>query len=118
VYGDVLAKNPEGIQSLYWEHENGKKAIRINFETASQKVKGFNLMGIRYRHEVCEKWILEGTHIEEVLQNLSLANFDPEFFDEYESELVNLYNQLTNNTLTLKSKRNLNLVTRFLKQFA
>jgi 3-phenylpropionate/trans-cinnamate dioxygenase ferredoxin reductase component len=73
-------------------------------------------MGIRYRHEVCEKWILEGATIEEVLQNLSLANFDPEFFDEYEKELVNQYNQLTNSNLVLKSKRNLNLVTRFLKK--
>jgi NADPH-dependent 2,4-dienoyl-CoA reductase/sulfur reductase-like enzyme len=116
VYGEVLAKNPEGIQSLYWEHPKGKKAIRINCELASKKVKGFNLMGIRYRHEVCEKWILEGATIEEVLQNLSLANFDPEFFDEYEKELVNQYNQLTNSSLVLKSKRNLNLVTRFLRK--
>jgi NADPH-dependent 2,4-dienoyl-CoA reductase/sulfur reductase-like enzyme len=128
VYGEVLAKNPEGVQSLYWEHESGKKAIRINFKrTRSLQVLpsgedlggafvlGFNLMGIRYRHEVCEKWILEETPLTEVLQNLSLANFDPEFFDEYESELIKKYNQLTNSNLVLKSKRNLNFVTRFLK---
>jgi NADPH-dependent 2,4-dienoyl-CoA reductase/sulfur reductase-like enzyme len=124
VYGEVLAKNPEGVQSLYWEHKNGKKAIRINFSSLNpseggtlrgSKVIGFNLMGIRYRHEVCEKWILEKTPLEEVLQNLSLANFDPEFFEEYEIELVNQYNHLTNSNLKLKSKRNLNLVTKFLK---
>jgi NADPH-dependent 2,4-dienoyl-CoA reductase/sulfur reductase-like enzyme len=120
VYGEVLAKNPEGVQSLYWEHPNGKKAIRITYSSllgrsGGASIKGFNLMGIRYRHEVCEKWILEGASIEEVLQNLSLANFDPEFFDEYEKELINQYNQLTNSGLVLKSKRNLNLVTRFLQ---
>jgi NADPH-dependent 2,4-dienoyl-CoA reductase/sulfur reductase-like enzyme len=119
VYGEVLAKNPEGVQSLYWEHPNGKKAIRLNFSSPSGRsggvVCGFNLMGIRYRHEVCEKWILEETPIEEVLQNLSLANFDPEFFDEYEIELIKMYNQLTNSNLKLKSKRSLNFVTRFLK---
>ena len=121
VYGEVLAKNPDGVESLYWEHENGKKAIRITFSSplgrsGGASVLGFNLMGIRYRHEVCEKWILEGATIEEVLQNLSLANFDPEFFDEYESELIKMYNQLTNSNLALKSKRNLNLVTKFLKK--
>ncbi len=129
VYGEVLAKNPEGVQSLYWEHPGKKKSIRINYRSTlslqvlpsgedlgGASVLGFNLMGIRYRHEVCEKWILEGTTIEEVLQNLSLANFDPEFFDEYESELVKMYNQLTNSNLQLKSKRNLNLVTRFLSK--
>ncbi len=123
VYGEVLAKNPEGVQSLYWEHPNGKKAIRINSSPSPSKggvlvIRGFNLMGIRYRHEVCEKWILEETPIELVLQNLSLANFDPEFFDEYESELIKMYNQLTNSNLQLTSKRNLNLVTRFLQNFA
>jgi NADPH-dependent 2,4-dienoyl-CoA reductase/sulfur reductase-like enzyme len=122
VYGEVLAKNPEGVQSLYWEHPNGKKAIRITYSSplgrsGGASIKGFNLMGIRYRHEVCEKWILEGASIEEVLQNLSLANFDPEFFDEYEKKLINQYNQLTNSRLVLKSKRNLNLVTRFLRNF-
>jgi NADPH-dependent 2,4-dienoyl-CoA reductase/sulfur reductase-like enzyme len=121
VYGEVLAKNPEGVQSIYWEHPNGKKAIRITFSSplgrsGGASVRGFNLMGIRYRHEVCEKWILEETPLVEVLQNLSLANFDPEFFDEYEQKLVKQYNQLTNSELALKSKRNLNLVTRFLQK--
>ena len=129
VYGEVLAQNPEGVKSLYWEHENGKKAIRINYLSSLSPSKGgtsihngavvgFNLMGIRYRHEICEKWILENTSIETVLENLKLANFDPEFFDEYEKELVNKYNQLTNSNLQLKSKRNLNFVTRFLRKMA
>ena len=129
VYGEVLAQNPEGVKSLYWEHDNGKKAIRINYLSSLNPSKGgtsiqngavlgFNLMGIRYRHEVCEKWILEKTSIETVLENLKLANFDPEFFDEYEFALVNKYNQLTNSNLQLKSKRNLNFVTRFLRKMA
>lgn len=116
VYGEVLAENPANIQSLYWEHPNGKKAIRLNFETDTKKIKGFNLMGIRYRHEVCEKWLLDGATIDEVLQNLSLANYDPEFFDEYENELIKMYNQLNNSNLSLKSKRKLNFVQRFLQK--
>ncbi len=127
VYGDVLAKNPEGVTSLYWEHQSGKKAIRVNFSSLNPSkggtfsppfggtyVTGFNLMGIRYRHEVCEKWILERTPIETVLEDLSLANFDPEFFDEYEKEFVHQYNQLTGSNLRLKSKRSLSFVGRFL----
>jgi hypothetical protein len=50
-------------------------------------------MGIRYRHAVCEKWIADKTNIETVIENLSLANFDPEFFDEYESAFIEMYNQ-------------------------
>lgn len=114
VYGDIPAKTPEGITALYWEHPDGKRAIRIHFDTASGVVKGFNLMGIRYRHEVCEKWLLGNAHIETVLQNLGLANFDPEFFKTYEAQLVALYNRQTGKNLMLKRKNGLDVVRRFL----
>jgi len=118
VYGDVPAKTPEHISSLYWEHEDGRKSIRINYETKGGAVTGFNLMGVRYRHEVCEKWILTRTNIETVLQNLSLANFDPEFGDQYERQVLEKYNQLNNTQLKLASSRKTNLVTRFLAEKA
>ncbi len=114
VYGDVPAKTPEHITSLYWEYPDGRKSIRINYETKGGAVTGFNLMGVRYRHEVCEKWILTRTNIETVLQNLPLANFDPEFYDEYEGQVLEKYNQLNNTQLKVTSSRKTNLVTRFL----
>jgi NAD(P)H-nitrite reductase large subunit len=111
VYGDIPNRLPEGLSSLYWEHSDGKKSIRINYETASGAVTGFNLMGIRYRHEVCEKWILERANIETVLPQLALANFDPEFYTTYEKQVVAQYNQLNNKSLSLKSARRQNLVS-------
>ena len=115
VYGDIRAEKPDEHESLYWEHTDGKHAIRINFDKNTEGVVGFNLMGVRYRHEVCEKWIQNATKVETVLQNLGLANFDPEFYREYEQEVVNIYNQTFNKSLQLKTKRGLNAVTRFLK---
>lgn len=114
VYGDIPAVTPENITSLYWQHTSENKAIRINYETSNGDVTGFNLMGIRYRHAVCEKWIADKTNIETVLEHLSLANFDPEFFDQYEGEFVKLYNQKSGKSLTLKGKRKLSLVEKFL----
>jgi len=114
VYGDIPAKTPEHITSLYWQHPQENKAIRINYETATGAVTGFNLMGIRYRHAVCEKWIADKTNIETVIENLSLANFDPEFFEQYESAFVDQYNQKSGKSLKLKSKRKLSLVEQFL----
>ena len=114
VYGEVPAKGREGLATLYWEHPDGDKAVRINYEESDGTVCGFNLMGIRYRHEVCERWIQNGTHVEDVLQNLGLANFDPEFYKEYEQEVVNLYNQQTGKQLQLKQRRGLEPVLKFL----
>lgn len=114
VYGDIPTNIPENITSLYWQHPSENKSIRINFEKSSGAVTGFNLLGIRYRQVVCEKWIRDKTHIETVIENLSLANFDPEFFDQYEGAFLEMYNQKSGKSLTLKSKRKLNMVTKFL----
>lgn len=114
VYGNVMAKPPENHASIHWEHPEGRHSIRIVYDQDGGHVIGFNLMGIRYRHEVCEKWLAGKTHVEEVLQNLGLANFDPEFYKQYDEEVVKIYNQQTGGNLQLKKRRSLAGVLRFL----
>ncbi len=116
VYGTLLAKPPENHQAIYWEHKEGRKSIRIVYDRNNSQVLGFNLMGVRYRHEVCEKWIKEKTNIETVLQQLGMANFDPEFYKEYEAEVITQYNQQTGKNIQLKRKRGLDAALRFLKK--
>jgi hypothetical protein len=50
------------------------------------------VLGIRFRQEVCEKWITEKWKITEVLPALARANFDSEFSSRFEMELLNIYN--------------------------
>jgi len=103
-YGDVLAGLPEDQHTLYWEHEGGKKCIRINYRKDNQEVVGFNSFGIRYRHEVCDTWIREKRTLKYVLQHLKAANFDPEFFTRHEKDLVAAYNQThPNDPIKLRS---------------
>lgn len=116
VYGEVSARLAEHQAALYWEHSDGKKSIRLVYDKNEGHILGFNLMGIRYRHEVCEKWLKDQTPLEEVLQQLGLANFDPEFFPEYEGELIRKYNQATGKNLQLKKRRSLRQALRFLQQ--
>jgi len=108
VYGSVSNKIKEGEKHIYWEHPEGRKSIRLVYDAVDGKILGFNLMGVRYRQELCQEWIRTQTHIEEVLQNLGAANFDPEFFKEYESEVVRIYHeQNPDKNITLKRKRGL-----------
>ena len=116
VYGSVPNKPVDGIGQLFWKHPKKNKSIRLVFDLKNKAILGFNLMGIRYRHKVCEKWISDQTHIEEVLSNLSLANFDPEFFNTYEQHLVAAYNKETGSALKLKQKRSLSNVLNFLSK--
>lgn len=117
VYGDVPAlETPDHLASLYWENAAGDKAVRIYYEKPAGRVTGFNLMGVRYRQEVCHKWIAEEADIETVLRHLGLANFDPEFHKEYEADIVRLYNDQSGSDLRLEQRRGLPAVLKFLQR--
>ncbi len=105
-YGTVLPKKREGEKHLFWRHPEERKSIRLIYSEDDGRIIGFNLMGIRYRQSVCTHWIEHRTHIEEVLENLGAANFDPEFFKEYEADILASYNdQHPGAKLKLKRKR-------------
>lgn len=93
VYGTVNAEPAGDEEHFYWEHPDGEKSVRIVFERQSGTVRGFNLMGIRYRHVVCDRWIKEQAHIRHVMAHLHEANFDPEFHKKHEEAIVATFNQ-------------------------
>jgi len=84
-YGRVNLEVP-GEASLYWEHSGGRQSVRIVH--VGGKVIGFNLMGLRWRHEVCERWVREERELGHVLARLGEANFDPELFRRHEPEMA------------------------------
>lgn len=93
-YGTVQAKRNANEDTLVWYDTKNKRLLRIVFENdGSRKVLGFNVLGIRYRQNVCSAWIERGASLEEVLKNLRAANFDPEFAPQYESFLIAEYNR-------------------------
>ena len=109
VYGSIQPHPDPPFQTLYWEHPNGKKAIRINYNEETRAVVGFNLMGVHYRHRVCEQWIEKETPIEKVLEQLPVANCDPEFTPAYEDAVVDRFNQTqpAHNQVKIKRKKGL-----------
>lgn len=92
-YGTVLGTPAEGEASFYWEHPGGKKCVRIVYDRETQSVLGFNFFGLRGRHDVCENWIAKKEKLPDVLENLCAANFDPEFFQGYEQDVIRQYNE-------------------------
>lgn len=93
VYGEINTQPKGGEEHFYWIKPEKEVAFRVAFEKASGAVKGFNLMGIRYRHEVCARWIKEKRDIGHVMAHLREANFDPEFHKRYEKEIITKFNQ-------------------------
>lgn len=117
-YGSVPNVLHSSDRTLYWEHADGHHSIRLVYNAADDAITGFNLFGIRYRQAVCERWIKERRTLQYVLEHLGEANFDPEFFKQYESEIVALYNrQHPEKPLALKAKRGLFSTLQFRYQF-
>lgn len=90
-YGFVPAKFTEQHDSLYWQNDAATKAIRLLFDKQSEKLLGINLLGIRYRHDLCDHWLRQGYTLPQVMQELPAANFDPEFFQRCEEALLRQY---------------------------
>jgi NADPH-dependent 2,4-dienoyl-CoA reductase/sulfur reductase-like enzyme len=87
VYGTVpsAARPDPSIGSVFWRDEAGRRSVRICHRDGA--VVGFNLMGVRYRHRVCEAWIREGRSLDHVLGRLREASFDPEFARRHDAEV-------------------------------
>lgn len=95
-YGWVFPEPEEGTRHFYWEHPDGKKSIRLCYDTNSRKLLGVINLGIRLRHEVIDTWITQGKPVEEVINELQKANFDPEFYRRYEKDIQKKFNEEVN----------------------
>lgn len=85
-YGMVRNAPVEGESNFYWEHPDRSRSIRI--VTRDGAVCGINVMGLRYSHRICESWVAERRSLDYVLDHLGDANFDPEFYEKCEAEII------------------------------
>ena len=91
-YGWVFPNANENESHFYWENKCGKKAIRLAFETKSRLFIGINVFGIRMHHEFFDNVLNDKKTVDFVVDNLKKANFDPEFFKTFESEIAAAFN--------------------------
>jgi NADPH-dependent 2,4-dienoyl-CoA reductase/sulfur reductase-like enzyme len=92
-YGLVPAQKADGEEWFYWQDKNGQRALRLLWDKETLAFKGLNAMGIRIRHEVCNQWLNQGASIHQVVKELRSANFDPEFFKQYEPAFAAAFRQ-------------------------
>jgi len=107
-YGWVFSERgmKEYEQHFHWRHPEQKICVTIAFNKEENTFLGINTFGIRMRHEVFDRWLTEGQSVDYVMEHLKDANFDPEFFKTFESEILKKYNADFGKSLKTK-KRNL-----------
>jgi len=107
-YGWVFSERnkKENEVHFHWRHPNEKICITIAFDKESETLLGINTFGIRLRHHVFDQWLSEQRSIDFAMEHLVDANFDPEFYKNFESQIVSKYNADFGKSISLK-KRNL-----------
>lgn len=105
-YGFVSSTPREGEKSFYWEDKSGTKCFRAVYSSTDHSLIGINTFGIRMRHKKFESWILQKKTIEFVMEHLREVNFDPEFYKNYEYEIIRKFNtEYPGKNLSLKKSR-------------
>ncbi|MGJ8590964.1 MAG: NAD(P)/FAD-dependent oxidoreductase [Aquaticitalea sp.] len=90
-YGWVFAKPKEGNAHFHWKHDDDTKCITIEYEKESNMFLGINTFGIRMKHEVFDRWLTEKKSADYVMEHLKEANFDPEFYKTFETDILTNY---------------------------
>ena len=86
-YGWVFANKKEYEAHFHWKHSDDTKCITIAYHKDTTEFLGINTFGIRMRHEVFDRWLQEKRKVSYVIEHLKEANFDPEFYTRFETEI-------------------------------
>lgn len=97
-YGWVRNALQAGEEGHYWEHPNGKVALHLVWDKQSRALLGVNSFGLRLRHEVLDRWLRTKATVEQVMDHLEEAVFDPEFHEKMEPSIRLSFKQ--RNTVT------------------
>ncbi|WP_350289960.1 FAD/NAD(P)-binding oxidoreductase [uncultured Croceitalea sp.] len=102
VFGERGQKEYE--EQFHWRHATEKICITVSFHKESNAFLGINTFGIRMRHEIFDRWLTEERDVDYVISHLADANFDPEFYKNYEKEITHKFNTDFNKSLSTKKK--------------
>lgn len=105
-YGWVFSERgmKEYEEHFHWRHAQEKVCITIAFNKENNQFLGINTFGIRMRHEVFDRWLTQEKDVDYVMEHLIDANFDPEFYKNYETEVVSKYNTDFGKSIKMKKK--------------
>lgn len=90
-YGDVPSQIAEE-NTFVWRHPSKNILIRLVCDNQNILL-GINVVGMRLRHEVVDRWLNEKRSMDYAVEHLADANFDPEFYKRHEADIVAFYNK-------------------------
>ena len=103
-YGLVSAHPEDNEKHFHWKHSAKDLAITIAYNKETYEFLGINTFGIRMRHEIFDQILSDKRTVFQVAEHLKDCNFDPEFFNSYEEEIITKFNLEFKTKIKLKRK--------------
>lgn len=103
-YGLVSAHPEDNEKHFHWKHSAKDLAITIAYNKETYEFLGINTFGIRMRHEIFDQILSDKRTLFHVAEHLKDCNFDPEFFNSYEEEIITKFNLEFKTKIKLKRK--------------
>ncbi len=105
-YGWVFSERgkKEFEQHFHWRDDKENLCVTIAFHKETKQFLGINTFGIRMRHEIFDRWLTQQRDVEYVMEHLADANFDPEFYANYEHKIVSKFNSDFGKSIKSKKK--------------
>lgn len=75
-YGLVNFDTPNE-ENLYWQHPTERRSARLVH--VDGELIGLQTLGIRWRHEVAQPWLLDSISVDDAIERLAALEFDAEF---------------------------------------
>ena len=105
-YGWVFSeKSKKDVEKhFHWRHPKENICITVAYHSDTRIFLGINAFGIRMRHDIFDRWLTEERKVDFVMAYLKDANFDPEFYATYESDILAEYNKAMGTDIALQKK--------------
>jgi len=92
-YGKVSPKASQLKSEHHFHWETAEKAMTFAYDKKSEVFLGINTFGIRLNHRIVSGWIETGIPIQEVIDRLEEAHFDPEFSNRHYKQIKHAFIQ-------------------------
>ena len=93
-----MGRDP-GEQHFHWRHPKELLCLTLAYDGKTRKLLGINTFGIRLRHEVIDRWLTQGVAVDQAVERLGEANFDPEQYHRYEGDILQAFTSKTESIL-------------------
>ena len=87
-YGNISPQPSSSEKHFFWINSQENIALRVAYHPKTSLFLGLNAFGLRIRHEQIDQWLYQKISVQNLMEQLDLLNFNPEFSKSYTKQIL------------------------------